>query len=128
MRAFDINVDDIKPDEHIFGAIEEAMIKMRNECLIDRLEVVLNNNLIDIKDKITVNRTILGCRLSYADLSKDVSFIVRQDNEPTYEQLQQQNKKQKEVINNFLDIVDKSKMLLNNPDLLDLYLKIKEVE
>lgn len=128
MRAFDINVDDIKPDEHIFGAIEEAMIKMRNEYLIDRLEVVLNNNLIDIKDKITVNRTILGCRLSYADLSKDVSFIVRQDNEPTYEQLQQQNKKQKEVINNFLDIVDKSKMLLNNPDLLDLYLKIKEVE
>lgn len=127
MRAFDINVDDIKPDEHIFGAIEEAMIKMKNECLIDRLEVVLNNNLIDIKDKITVNRTILGCRLSYADLSKDVSFIVRQDNEPTYEQLQQQNKKQKEVINNFLDIVDKSKMLLNNPDLLDLYLKIKEV-
>lgn len=128
MRAFDINVDDIKPDEHIFGAIEEAIIKMKNECLIDRLEVVLNNNLIDIKDKITVNRTILGCRLSYADLSKDVSFIVRQDNEPTYEQLQQQNKKQKEVINNFLDIVDKSKMLLNNPDLLDLYLKIKEVE
>lgn len=105
MRAFDINVDDIKPDEHIFGAIEEAMIKMRNECLIDRLEVVLNNNLIDIKDKITVNRTILGCRLSYADLSKDVSFIVRQDNEPTYEQLQQQNKKQKEVIDKIMNLI-----------------------
>ena len=43
-------------------------------------------------------------------------------------ELQKENKKQKEVINNFLDIVDKSKMLLNNPDLLDLYLKIKEVE
>ncbi len=42
--------------------------------------------------------------------------------------LEQQVEKQKEVINNFLDIVDKSKMLLNNPDLLDLYLKIKEVE
>lgn len=41
---------------------------------------------------------------------------------------EQQCEKQKEVINNFLDIVDKSKMLLNNPDLLDLYLKIKEVE
>lgn len=41
---------------------------------------------------------------------------------------EQQCKKQKEVINKFLDIVDKSKMLLNNPDLLDLYLKIKEVE
>ena len=105
MRVFDINVDDIKPDEHIFGAIEEAIIKMRNECLIDRLEVVLNNNLIDIKDKITDNRTILGCRLSYADLSKDVSFIVRQDNEPTYEQLQQQNKKQKEVIDKAIELL-----------------------
>lgn len=44
------------------------------------------------------------------------------------EDLEQQVEKQEKVINNFLDIVDKSKMLLNNPDLLDLYLKIKEVE
>lgn len=44
------------------------------------------------------------------------------------EDLEQQVEKQEEVINNFLDIVDKSKMLLNNPDLLDLYLKIKEVK
>lgn len=44
------------------------------------------------------------------------------------ERLEQQVEKQKEVINNFLDIVDKSKILLNNPDLLDLYLKIKEVK
>ena len=106
MRAFDINVDDIKPDEHIFGAIEEAIIKIRNEYLIDRLEVVLNNNLIDIKDKMTDYRTILGCRLSYADLSKDVSFIVRQDNEPTYEQLQQENKRQKEVINKAIEYIE----------------------
>lgn len=107
MRAFDINVDDIKPDEHIFGAIEEAIIKMRNECLIDRLEVVLNNNLIDIKDKITDNRTILGCRLSYADLSKDVSFIVGQDNEPTYEQLQKENKQSKDNWNKLKEIIKK---------------------
>ena len=44
------------------------------------------------------------------------------------EDLEQKVEKQKEVINNFLDIIDKSKMLSNNPDLLDLYLKIKEVE
>lgn len=35
--------------------------------------------------------------------------------------------KQKEVIDMFLDTVDKNKMLLNNPDLLDLFLKIKGV-
>lgn len=138
MRAFNINVDDIKPDEHIFGAIKEAIIKMRNEYLIDRLEVVLNNNLIDIKDKITDNRTILGCRLSYADLSKYVSFIIRQDNEPTYEQLQQENQKYKEVIDKAIDLVEKlikeyklnygdepSKMLLVYETLLNT---LREVE
>lgn len=56
-------------------------------------------------------------------LQKELQTIIKD-----YEQLQQENERQKEVINNFLDIVDKSKMLLNNPDLLDLYLKIKEVE
>lgn len=54
--------------------------------------------------------------LMYATVNEIVSPILKE------------NKKQKEVIDNFLDIVDKSKMLLNNPDLLDLYLKIKEVE
>ena len=43
------------------------------------------------------------------------------------EDLEQQVAKQEKAINKFLDIVDKSKKLLNNPDLLDLYLKIKEV-
>lgn len=33
-----------------------------------------------------------------------------------------------EIIDMFLDKVDRNKMLLNNPDLLDLYLKIKEVD
>lgn len=42
--------------------------------------------------------------------------------------LEQQCKKQKEVIDMFLNIVNKRKMLLNNPDLLDLYFKIKRCE
>lgn len=42
-------------------------------------------------------------------------------------QLQQENEQQKEIIDMFLNKVDKTKMLLNNPDLLDLYLIIKEV-
>lgn len=43
------------------------------------------------------------------------------------EELEQQCKKQREVIDMFLEKVDKNKKLLNNPELLDLYLKIKEV-
>lgn len=42
-------------------------------------------------------------------------------------ELEQQCKRQKEVIDMFLEKVDKNKKLLNNPELLDLYLKIKEV-
>lgn len=43
------------------------------------------------------------------------------------QRLKNQVKKQKEVIDMFLEKVDKNKKLLNNPELLDLYLKIKEV-
>ena len=95
-------------NKNILDTLEETIIKMKNEYLIDRLEVVLNNNLIEVKDKITNYRTILGCKISYNDLPKEISFIVRQDNDPTYEQLQQENKqlkdnwnKLKEWLNNF---------------------------
>jgi len=61
--------------------------------------------------------------LNLIDLQEKYNNLLKEKIE-----LKRQIKKQKEVINNFLDIVDKSKMLLNNPDLLDLYLKIKKVE
>lgn len=41
--------------------------------------------------------------------------------------LQQENKKYKEVIDKFLDKVNKNKMLLNNPDILEIYLEVKGV-
>lgn len=44
------------------------------------------------------------------------------------EQLQQENEQQKEIIDMFLNNVDKNKLLLNNPDLLDLYLKINRCQ
>lgn len=53
----------------------------------------------------------------------DTFFKVAEENTRLLEQV----KKQKEIIDMFLNNVDKNKLLLNNPDLLDLYLKIKEV-
>lgn len=35
--------------------------------------------------------------------------------------------KQKEIIDNFITILDKNKMLLNNPDILDFYMKVKGI-
>lgn len=44
---------------------------------------------------------------------------------PTYDDLLRENKRQKEIINMFLGKVNRNKMLLNNPDILDVYLKVK---
>ena len=60
-------------------------------------------------------RRILGYEKMKRDLQRQIQI------------LKNKNKKQKEVIDMFLNIVDKNKIFLNNPDLLDLYFKIKEV-
>nr|DAQ70797.1 MAG TPA: hypothetical protein [Caudoviricetes sp.] len=91
LKAFDIEIEEIKPEKDLFNGIQKAICELKNEYLTKRLEVVLNENLIEVKDKITNFRTILGCRVSYDDLPKDLSFIVRQTAEPTYEYLQQEN-------------------------------------
>lgn len=106
LKGFNINIDDIEPNDNILGAVEEAIVKMRNEYLINRLEVVLNDNLIEAKDKIINYRTIFGARISYENLPKDISFIIRKDNEPSYEQLEQQAKKQKEVIDKVVECLN----------------------
>lgn len=107
LKIFNIDIDDIEFNPHFFEALQEAIAKMREETLLKNLEVVLNNNLIKAIYKPTNYRTILGCRVSYADLEESVSFIVRPDEKPSYECLEQQCKKQKEVI-------DKIKQILNN--------------
>lgn len=105
LKGFNINIDDIEPNDNILGALEEAIVRMRNEYLINRLEVVLNDNLIEVKDKITNCRTLFGARISYDNLPKDISFVIREDNKPTYEQLEQQCKKQKEAIDKIQMII-----------------------
>ena len=102
MKGFNISIDDIEPSDDIFGAIEKTIIKMRNDYLIDRLEVILNGNLIECKDKITNFRTILGCRVSYDNLPKDVSFIVRKDEKPTYEKLEKEIERLNNIINHLV--------------------------
>lgn len=98
LKMFNIDIDDIEFAPNFSEVLQEAIAKMREETLLKNLEVVLNNNLIEAGYKPTNYRTILGCRVSYADLEKSVSFIVRPDEKPSYEYLEQQCRKQKEVI------------------------------
>ena len=96
LKEFNIKLEDIEENDYLFNNINEAVEKMRVATLKDRFEVVLNNNLIETKDKYTGFRTILGCRISYDDLDKNVSFIVREDTKPTYEELEDNWDKLKE--------------------------------
>lgn len=88
IKEFNINLEDIKESNNLFDNLHEAIEKMRLHTLNDRFEVVLNNNLIESKEKLTNFRTILGCRISYDNLDKNISFIVREDNKPSYEELE----------------------------------------
>lgn len=44
------------------------------------------------------------------------------------ELLEQENKKYKKAINEFMNYIENNKLILNNPNVLDFYLKVKEVE
>ena len=105
LKTFNIDIDDIEFAPHFSEVLQEAIAKMREETLLKNLEVVLNNNLIEARYKPTNYRTILGCRVSYADLEKSVSFIVRPDEKPSYEYLEQQCKRQKEVIDKTIEYI-----------------------
>lgn len=99
LKQFDINIDDIEESKELFGNIQEAIHKMNLYTMKDRFEIVLNNNLIESKEKSTNYRTIFGCRISYDNLPKDVSFIVREDVKPSYETLEDRIDKAIEFIN-----------------------------
>lgn len=105
LKMFNIDIDDIEFAPNFSEVLQEAIAKMREETLLKNLEVVLNNNLIEARYKPTNYRTILGCRVSYADLEKSVSFIVRPDEKPSYECLEQQCQKQKEVIDKAVEYI-----------------------
>ena len=117
LKEFDINLNDIEENAYLFNTINEAVEKMRVATLKDRFEVVLNNNLIEAKDKYTGFRTILGCRVSYDDLDKNVSFIVREDTKPTYEELEAQLQQKENIIKEVREYITSA---IENDDIEEL--------
>lgn len=127
LKEFDINLEDIEEDNNLFNNINEAVEKMRVATLKDRFEVVLNNNLIEIKDKYTGFRTILGCRISYDNLDKNVSFIIREDNKPTYGELEYKYNKQKEVLDKIKEYARELRLFDNESVEFEISNKILEL-
>lgn len=103
LKQFNINLEDIKENNNLFDNIQKAIDELRIHTLSDRFEVILNNNLLEVKEKMTNYRTILGCRITYDNLDKNVSFIVREDTQPSYEELQNRIDKAIEYTNKFIN-------------------------
>lgn len=110
LKEFNINLEDIEENVYLFNNINEAVEKMRVATAKDRFEVVLNNNLIETKDKYTGFRTILGCRVSYYNLDKNVSFIVREDTKPTYEELEVELQQKENIIKEVREYIENNSL------------------
>lgn len=96
LKGFNINIDDIEPNEITHGAMQELIEKTIIEENVNRFEVVLNKNILDIKDRFTGIHSYMGLKLSLEPFEKDISFIIRPTNELTYDELQQENKQLKD--------------------------------
>lgn len=96
LRTFKIEVNDIENVDFEHGMLQEIAKSYADAMDLKRYELVLNKNIITIKDKITGINSYMGMKVSLEPLEKDISFIVRPSNQLTYEELQQENKILKE--------------------------------
>lgn len=107
LRTFKIEVDDIENVDFEHGMIQEIAKAYADAMDLKRYELVLNKNIITIKDKITGINSYMGMKVSLEPLEKDISFIVRPNNQPTYEDLQQENARLKEERKQIKEYVEK---------------------
>ena len=96
LKGFNINIDDIEPNEITHGAMQKLIENIIIEENVKRFEIILNKNILNIKDRFTDIHSYMGLKLSLEPLEKDISFIIRPTNELTYDELQQENKQLKE--------------------------------
>ena len=106
LRTFKIEVDDIENVDFEHGMIQEIAKAYADAMDLRRYELVLNKNIITIKDKITGINSYMGMKVSLEPLEKDISFIVRPSNQPTYEELQQENAQLKNKLKDIEKILD----------------------
>ena len=124
-KYFSIELDKIEEDKELFKNIEEAIAELNKWEVASKYEVILNNNLIKIKDKYNNFRTILGCRISYDNLDKNVSFIVREDKKPSYEKLEQEIQRLNNIIDKIFEFMQNK---YDNSDLTGFTISFMELE
>lgn len=123
LKGFNLNIDDIEPCEFEV-AIKDLCKNIALELDKQRYEIVLNKNILDIKDTFTNFHSYMGLKLSFESFEKDIGFIVRPNFELSYDELQQKYKQQKEVIDKAIKLIEKTKerryLLLQEIEVLDI--------
>lgn len=78
LKRFNIDLDSIPElDDSFFEEIHTAMNNIWLDNYYGDLEVVLNGNLLECKNKYDGVKTIFGCKIKYQPLDEAISFIVR---------------------------------------------------
>jgi hypothetical protein len=86
--------------------LQQIARKCAEEYDLKRLELVLNGNIITAKDKFTGINSYMGMRVSLEPLEKDISFIIRPTNKPTYDELEKENQELKDRIDKAIDVIN----------------------
>lgn len=128
LKEFNINIDNIEPNEITHGAMQELIEKIIVEENVKRFEIVLNKNILNIKDRFTDIHSYMGLKLSLEPLEKDISFIIKPTNELTYEQLQQENKQLKDNWNKLIARVINRFNRSQDVQFLDVLQDMQELE
>lgn len=117
LKGFNIKIDDIEPCD-FETTIEDLCKNVALELDKQRYEIVLNKNILDIKDTFTNFHSYMGLKLSFESFEKDIGFIVRPNFELSYDELQQQCKKQKEINKKAIEYINSQKYydLTYNPE------------
>ena len=128
LKTFKIEVDDIENVDFEYGMIQEIAKAYADAMDLRRYELVLNKNIITIKDKITGINSYMGMKVSLEPLEKDISFIVRPSNQLTYEELQQENAQLKNKLKDIEKILDADCCVENVYQAICQYLNIHDFE
>lgn len=78
LKQFNIDIDDIETTFDFYKNISKAIEEMQIKENKNNLEVILNDNLLKIKDKRSGLITIFGLKVSLQKLEESISFIVRE--------------------------------------------------
>lgn len=78
LKIFNIDLDDIKEIKEFNDNLQEAISKFEEEKVLhENLQVVLNGNLIELRNNCGRLQAIFGCKINLQELEESISFVLK---------------------------------------------------